>query len=164
MQRLDRTTAPVVARADRQPVRAALPSRWTTGPAAHAGQVTGDGGPVLDMAALENLLDLIGDEPEIMVEMIDSYLETAPPLLAQLNQSLASGDAAAFRLAAHTLKSMVGNFCASSAQEAAFVVESNGRRGDLAACRLGAASLEQEVRRLQQDLHDFLDEIASTSD
>jgi CheY-like chemotaxis protein len=103
---------------------------WETPPP--AGQATGKDGAVLDPSALENLLELIGDEPEILAEMIDSYLETAPPLLAQLNQSLASGDAAAFRLAAHTLKSGSADFGATALSKLCEQLEEMGKAGTLA--------------------------------
>ena len=40
-----------------------------------------------------------------LAEMIDTFLDDAPGLMAEIEGAVASGDAAALRRAAHTLKS-----------------------------------------------------------
>ncbi len=44
--------------------------------------------------AVTNLLEITGGDPEFLAEMIESYLETPLPLLAQLHESLAASDTA----------------------------------------------------------------------
>ena len=43
-------------------------------------------------------------------ELIDTFLEEAPPMLAELRDALAAGRAEAFRRAAHSLKSNASTF------------------------------------------------------
>lgn len=57
------------------------------------------------------------------------------------------------------LKSMVGNFCAQAAYDAASDVEALGRSGDLTNGRTLCASLQNEITRLQEALREFLSEI-----
>ena len=47
---------------------------------------------------------------EFVRELIDTFLEEAPPLLAELGDALATSRAEAFRRAAHSLKSNASTF------------------------------------------------------
>src|SRR5262249_51822257 len=58
-------------------------------------------GPVFQREGL--LAELNGDEAALR-RLITLFLETTPPLLAQMHGALASGDRAAMETAAHTLK------------------------------------------------------------
>jgi PAS domain S-box-containing protein len=63
-----------------------------------------DGGSVsLDAAAFDSLRELGGDE--FLGEVIETFLDEAPTLLATLSGSLEQGDAEELRRAAHSLKS-----------------------------------------------------------
>jgi CheY-like chemotaxis protein len=112
---------------------------------------------VLDQAALEGLLSLLGGEFANLAQLIDSFLEEAPRLLAELNQAVAGGDAAAVRRVAHSLKSNGADFGAVAFAALCKELEGMGRAGELAgaaglAARLGAeyvkvAAALQAVRR-----------------
>ncbi|MCB8983486.1 MAG: GAF domain-containing protein [Ardenticatenaceae bacterium] len=104
---------------------------------------------LLDMQAIENLLAMTGDDPAFLAEMIDSFLETTPALLAQLHDSLASSDASGFRLAAHTLKSGSADFGAMSLSRQFAQLEEMGKSGELngaAALVAAAEALYAEVK------------------
>jgi CheY-like chemotaxis protein len=73
-----------------------------------------DGSPVLDPAAIENLRGIVGGKREFLVELVDSFLTDAPPLLAEMRGGLADGDAGRLRRAAHTLKSNAAEFGANT--------------------------------------------------
>ena len=49
----------------------------------------------LDLAALAELLENVGDDREFLVELIDTYLGDSPTLVAAMRSGLASGDAVA---------------------------------------------------------------------
>ncbi len=68
----------------------------------------------LDPAALDNLRDTTGGDPAFLAELIDTFLEDAPPLLNNLQQALGKEDAAGVRLAAHSLKSNGADFGATT--------------------------------------------------
>jgi CheY-like chemotaxis protein len=96
---------------------------------------------VLDPSALENLLSMLGGEFVYLVELIDSFLEDAPQLLAELNQYLENGDAAGVHRVAHSLKSNGADFGASTFSDLCKELESVGRSGVLD----GAADLVAQI-------------------
>jgi CheY-like chemotaxis protein len=110
-------------------------------------------GPILDPAALETLLEVIGGERELLVELIDSFLETAPPLLARLHQGAAQGSAAELRAAAHTIKSSAKDFGAARLAELCQTLEDMGKAGALA----GAADLAAQVQAEYQQVRAALE-------
>ncbi len=78
----------------------------------------------------------------------------APKLTRQLRDTLASGDAAAFRRASHTLKSSLRFFGAHAAADQAWQLELLGKDGDLktATPHVDAliAAVDQVVLAVQQ--------------
>lgn len=87
--------------------------------------------PLLDPAAIANLRDMVGGEPEYLAELIDSFLEDAPVLLANMAKAVAEGDAAALRLHAHSLKSNAADFGAKELSELCKEMELAGKTGEM---------------------------------
>jgi signal transduction histidine kinase/CheY-like chemotaxis protein len=96
---------------------------------------------VLDPKALENLLAVVGGEFDFLVELIDSFLEEAPQLLAELQQFVAGGDAAGVRRVAHSLKSNGADFGANTFSKLCKELEMMAKNGTLE----GAADLSAQV-------------------
>ena len=107
---------------------------------------------------MELLEELDGDR-EFLEESLEMFDEDAPKLLYQIREALDLGNAEAVHVGAHTLKSMVGNFCAQRAFDAALKIETFGRQGDLPTCKDEFGSLESEIERLKIGLHQLLKEI-----
>jgi HPt (histidine-containing phosphotransfer) domain-containing protein len=84
---------------------------------------------VLDAKALENLSSMLGGEFNYLVELIDSFLEDAPQLLSELDQFVASGDAAGIRRVAHSLKSNGADFGATTFSNLCKELEMMGKEG-----------------------------------
>ena len=59
--------------------------------------------PTIDFATFRELQDSAG--PEFVAELVDTFLEEAPLMLAELRSAKAASDADTFRRAAHSLKS-----------------------------------------------------------
>jgi len=57
----------------------------------------------IDLAVYAELKATMG--PEFVVELVDTFLEEAPAMLAELRAARVEGDADRFRRAAHSLKS-----------------------------------------------------------
>lgn len=112
-----------------------------------------------DVFDRQELLEELDGDREFLEESLDMLDADAPTLIDQIRDGIENADAEQIRIAAHTIKSMVGNFCAPLAFEAALNVETIGQSGDLAKCAAGLASLENEVKRLQQELRKLLDEL-----
>jgi PAS domain S-box-containing protein len=107
---------------------------------------------VLDPEAMETLMEVIGGERELLVELIDSFLETAPPLLARLNQGVAQGNAAEVRAAAHTIKSSSKDFGATRLAELCQTLEELGKAGALEGTAELAAQVEAEYQPVKAAL------------
>jgi len=64
--------------------------------------------PTIDLATFEVLQQTTGEE--FVAELVATFLTEAPIMLADLRTALAAGDTAAFRRAAHSLKSNANTF------------------------------------------------------
>jgi HPt (histidine-containing phosphotransfer) domain-containing protein len=96
---------------------------------------------VLDEAALENLLSMLGGEFVYLVELIDSFLEDAPQLLDELKQFIKEGDSVGVRRVAHSLKSNGADFGANIFSDLCKELEMVGKSGVLN----GAADLTAQI-------------------
>jgi HPt (histidine-containing phosphotransfer) domain-containing protein len=95
---------------------------------------------VIDQATFDSLKEMVGDD--YIGELIDTFLEESPGIMAQMNQALEDGDAAAFRRAAHSLKSNSASFGARPLESLARDLEYMGRDGQLDAAATKMPELE----------------------
>jgi CheY-like chemotaxis protein/HPt (histidine-containing phosphotransfer) domain-containing protein len=95
----------------------------------------------LDPAAMKALLEVLGGEREVLLEIIDSVLEVAPSLLDRLHQGIAQNNPAEVRAAAHSLKSSSKDFGATRLAELCQTLEEMAKAGTLE----GAAELAPQV-------------------
>jgi len=100
----------------------------------------------------EALASLIGDDPELVQELVGLFSDEAPRLLDAIRKAVAASDAHAVAHAAHTLKGSAANLGAPRASEAALVLEMIGRSGDLGPAGVACERLEAELARLQDAL------------
>ena len=108
----------------------------------------------------QELLDELDGDHEFLEESLEMLAADAPPLLEQLRDAVTHQDAEAIRQSAHTLKSMVGNFCAQPAFDAARRLEQLGQDGNLDASEEALEALVHEINRLQQSLLGLLKELS----
>ena len=104
---------------------------------------------ILNLAAA---LERLGGDRELLEEVAQLFLETAPKALAQLREAVAKHDAPAVASAAHSLKGSVSNFEAGPSCQAALRLERMGRSGELTGVEEAFAALETEMERLQPAL------------
>jgi HPt (histidine-containing phosphotransfer) domain-containing protein len=107
---------------------------------------------ILDPLALENLMSVLGGEFDFLVELIDSFLEDAPQLLAELDQSLKDGDSAGVNRVAHSLKSNGADFGATTFALLCKDLEMAGRSGTLNGAANLAAQILDEYGRVERAL------------
>lgn len=105
--------------------------------------------PILDPAALDNLLVTVGGDRSFFVELIDTFLADSPKMIAAMRQALDSNNAEELRRAAHTLKSNSANFGAKSLSRIAKELEEIGRVGTLAEGAGTLAQFESEYERVR---------------
>ena len=84
--------------------------------------------PAIDRATFTELQDAAG--AEFVAELVDTFLEDAPALLAELRSARATADADSFRRAAHSLKSNSQTFGATALGTLARALELNGLNAD----------------------------------
>lgn len=95
-------------------------------------------------------LDRMGGDEQLFREMVGFLMEDAPRWFAQLEQALAREDSAAAHRSAHTLKGLVANFGAQSAQSAAARIEQMTRDGaSLDAARAALPQLQAAIGELE---------------
>ncbi|WP_420008170.1 ATP-binding protein [Xanthomonas sacchari] len=85
--------------------------------------------PVLDIAVLDELRDVIGAAS--VTQIVELFLADAPLLIQRLEQAAATAQSDALREAAHTLKSSAANLGALALSAAALRIESGVRSGTL---------------------------------
>ena len=108
-----------------------------------------------------DLIESIDDDVEFLEETIDMLDEDSVGLMDAIKSAAEAGAAEALVKPAHSLKGMVGNFCAGPAHEAARVVEFMGRENNLAEVGPAVATLVQTVDELKTALHAFLEDLKS---
>jgi HPt (histidine-containing phosphotransfer) domain-containing protein len=103
---------------------------------------------VLDPAALTDLLGMLGGEFIYLEEVIDSFLEDAPQLLAELQHYVAEGDSAGASRIAHSLKSNGSDFGAHTFSKLCKELELQGRSGEMEGAVELLAQIETEHAKL----------------
>ena len=102
-----------------------------------------DSEAALDQGAVGTLMELIGDDPEMVRDIVGAILEDAPERLAEIASGLADGDARLVRRAAHTLKANGLTFGALAFAEACRELEEAARGDFLDAAAPIAAEIER---------------------
>ncbi len=94
----------------------------------------------------------VGDDAELLAQLVAVFIEQLPKLLHPLATAVASADAKAIRQSAHALTSSVSVISATRAKNLARKLEMMGLNSDLAGVELIHAELLQELSLLRQAL------------
>lgn len=135
-------------------------SRWVTASRREV-QASGPEGPELLPAELPALFDPaqmlrnIGGDQDLLIQLIDLFLERQADIMTSIRQALSEGDASTVERVAHTLKGTAANLCASEVALAAGQLEAVGRLGTLHDAPPVYAHLEMEMLRLIQALQSY---------
>lgn len=81
--------------------------------------------PVIDKTTFEELKQMSGDD--FINELIDTFLEDAPKMIADIKSGFATNNADIFRRAAHSMKSNAATFGASQLAALAKELEMLGK-------------------------------------
>ena len=104
---------------------------------------------VLDIATL---LDGIGGDRKLLVELVRLFLADAPKSIARIERAIARGDLKRLKEAAHALKGSVGNFDSGRTLEAVRRLEAVARDSQLADAAAAFAAVKIEIACLIQAL------------
>ena len=86
---------------------------------------------IVNMEVVQELLDLTGDgDPELLLDLIDMFLDDAPTKVGAILEGAASHDMEAVERAAHSLKGSSGNLGAVLLQDVAEKLQVAGRNGE----------------------------------
>ncbi len=103
----------------------------------------------LDVSAV---LARMGGDAEAVRQLVEVFHQDCPPLLADIESAVKTGDGKKLKLAAHTLKGMVAFFNADRATAAALALEKLGEAGDLSGAAAATGVLTQELAELEPAL------------
>jgi HPt (histidine-containing phosphotransfer) domain-containing protein len=108
----------------------------------------------VDLEVLNNLAEGQGDdEPDLVVELIDLYLEDTPRRIASMQEALANSDDRLLARAAHALKGSSSTLGANQVAESCAELEVLARAASLQESAVVLDRLEQELTSLR---HIFL--------
>ncbi len=105
---------------------------------------------VLNDAMFQALKTNVG--ADFIRELVQTFLEDSPQLIAQMKQGLEAGDVDTFRRAAHSLKSNGANFGATTLTGQAQELERMAREANLNGAGEKISALEQEYDRVKHAL------------
>ena len=108
---------------------------------------------VLDHAVLDELLSFADDgDPELLVDLIQMFLEDGPSKVEAVSQGLATGDFDMAERAAHSLKGSSGNLGARIVQEICEQLQVSTRAHELEKSRKLAPVLETNYAAAEKAL------------
>jgi histidine phosphotransfer protein HptB len=113
------------------------------------------GEPVVDQATYAALRDAVG--ADFIVELIDTYCEETPTLIAQAQKALEDGNAEVFRRAAHSIKSSSASLGAMPFSALARELEILGKGGNLSGAGAGVARLVVDYGGVERKLRELQD-------
>lgn len=113
--------------------------------------------PVLDMSVVEELLSFSDDgDPELVMDLIQMFLDDGPAKVAAVTEGLATGDFDKAERAAHSLKGSSGNLGAKLLQNACEEMQTATRYHKLEESRRLAPVLGQRFTEAEAALRKLL--------
>ena len=100
----------------------------------------------------DELLEELDDDLEFLAETHAIFTEDSEILFRRLDEAMSADDGSEVASSAHAMKSMVGNFSAAPAHQAALELELLGKSGDLEDGPAKLETLRTEVDRLNRAL------------
>jgi histidine phosphotransfer protein HptB len=104
----------------------------------------------IDMTTFETLKEVSG--ADFIGELINTFLEDAPRLIAQMKSAIQGNDADGFRRAAHSFKSNSATFGANRLADQARELEMLGKENKLGQTGEGLARLEAIYKAAANEL------------
>ncbi len=106
--------------------------------------------PVIDKTTFDELKQMSGDD--FINELIDTFLEDAPKMIAEIKSALAANNADTFRRAAHSMKSNAATFGASQLSILAKELEMLGKENKLGETGDRLKSLDEAYESVRNEL------------
>jgi len=100
----------------------------------------------------DDLLERVGQDSDLARELVETFRESSPELLARIGAALEAGDTTQIERSAHALRGALAGISARPAAEAARGLERLARARNLEACRSAVRLLHAELDRLEPAL------------
>ena len=111
----------------------------------------------INMGVVEELLSLSDQgDPELLVDLIQMYLEDGPHKLEEITEGLATLDYDRVEKAAHSLKGSAGNLGAVLVQNDCETLQVASREHELDTIRSSVGELQSHYRDAEMALQDLL--------
>ncbi|MEM7203813.1 MAG: Hpt domain-containing protein [Planctomycetota bacterium] len=111
----------------------------------------------IDMAVVEELLALSEEgDPELLVDLIQMYLQDGPHKLAEITDGLANQDYDRVERAAHSLKGAAGNLGAIMVQQDCETLQVASRHHELETVKRGLTDLKGHFEESESALQALL--------
>ena len=108
--------------------------------------------PPAGVVDIEEALERAGNDPALLAEIVDLFLEDCPKMLDTIRGSIETGCARDAERAAHRLKGSLGCLAAAPVSRRALELERAAGEGDLAAAARLLSVLESEITGLVGEL------------
>ncbi len=113
--------------------------------------------PVLDMSVVEELLSISDDgDPELLLDLIQMFLDDGPAKVAAVSEGLLTGDFEKAERAAHSLKGSSGNLGARLLQDTCESLQLSTRNHQLEESRRLAPQLRARYAEAEKALRQLL--------
>ena len=106
--------------------------------------------PIIDQSTFDELKQMSGDD--FINELIDTFLDDAPAMIAEIKSALEANNADAFRRAAHSMKSNAATFGAMQLAALAKELEMLGKENKLADSGDKLKALEEAYVSVREEL------------
>ena len=108
---------------------------------------------LIDQKTFAELRRMVGED--FIQELLETYFESSPQLIAEMQAALASGDAEAFQRAAHSMKSNSASFGALDLAAQARALEALGRDRNLNGAALQLDTLAASYHQVEFELREL---------
>lgn len=106
----------------------------------------------IDAGALTKLMEDLGGDPEVMRELVDTFLDEGPRILGTMRTAFEGADTREVNRAAHSLKSTAATFGASGLSQLCRDLEAASEKGLPAEAREQVAAIEAEWTRVLREI------------
>jgi HPt (histidine-containing phosphotransfer) domain-containing protein len=104
----------------------------------------------------DELVEQLGGDLDMAKELVSLFLGEWPGEFEKVRRGVDSGAVEEVRIAAHTLKGVIGNFSRGPSMHTAGKLEAIARSGSLAGTAELVTALDRQLRALDADLRRFL--------
>jgi CheY-like chemotaxis protein len=97
----------------------------------------------------KSMRERVEDDLDLLQEMVELFLSSSPELMEEIEAAVTARDGQKIANAAHTLKGVLKNMCATSCAEAAYQLEAIAAQTDLAPADQALCKLKYEFEHLE---------------